>query len=109
MSKELHLGPMFAGFGNMLARPLFREKHSPDMSEAEATELMHEALKVSSASTQHPHVSKAKPVADLEPHTLFLKRFRRAFACMKDQQYSRLITLACSQSFIIHSRGLRKP
>lgn len=38
---------MLAGFGNMLARPLFREKHSPDMSEAEATELMHEALKVS--------------------------------------------------------------
>lgn len=34
------------GFGNMLARPLFREKHSPDMSEADATELMHEALKV---------------------------------------------------------------
>lgn len=30
----------------MLARPLFREKHSPDMSEAEATELVHEALKV---------------------------------------------------------------
>lgn len=30
----------------MLARPLFREKHSPDMSEAEALELMREALKV---------------------------------------------------------------
>jgi len=34
------------GFGNMLARPLFREKHSPDMSEIEAMELMREALKV---------------------------------------------------------------
>ena len=41
-----------AGFGNMLARPLFREKHSPDMSEAEATELVHEALKVR-ASLSH--------------------------------------------------------
>ena len=30
----------------MLARPLFREKHSPDMSETEALELMREALKV---------------------------------------------------------------
>ncbi|KAK9793714.1 hypothetical protein WJX73_005874 [Symbiochloris irregularis] len=34
------------GFGNMLARPLFREKHSPDMSEADAEALIHEALKV---------------------------------------------------------------
>ena len=38
---------MAAGFGNMLARPLFREKHSPDMSEADAEALLHEALKVS--------------------------------------------------------------
>ena len=30
----------------MLARPLFREKHKPDMSEQEALELMQEALKV---------------------------------------------------------------
>lgn len=35
-----------AGFGNYLARPLFRERHSPDMSEAEATKLMHDALRV---------------------------------------------------------------
>jgi 20S proteasome subunit beta 7 len=34
------------GFGNQLARPLFREKHSVNMSEAEAEELMKEALKV---------------------------------------------------------------
>lgn len=34
------------GFANMLARPLFREKQSNDMSEQAATELMHEALKV---------------------------------------------------------------
>jgi len=34
------------GFGNMLARPLFREKHRPDISETEAMELMREALKV---------------------------------------------------------------
>ena len=54
----------------MLARPLFREKHSPDMSEAEATELMHEALKVSSASTQCLHVSRAKPVANADLKTL---------------------------------------
>lgn len=30
----------------MLARPLFREKHNPDMSEGEALELIREALKV---------------------------------------------------------------
>lgn len=34
------------GFGNHLARPLMREKHRPDMSEEEATELLHECLKV---------------------------------------------------------------
>lgn len=39
-----------AGFGNMLARPLFRDKHSPDMSEAEAEALMHEALKVGASA-----------------------------------------------------------
>ena len=33
------------GYGNMLARPLFREKHSPDMSEEDAMQLMKEALK----------------------------------------------------------------
>ena len=35
-----------AGFGNYLARPLFRERHRPDMSEAEAEELLKEGLKV---------------------------------------------------------------
>ncbi|KAI7846152.1 hypothetical protein COHA_000322 [Chlorella ohadii] len=34
------------GFGNHLARPLMREKHRPDMSEEEATALMHDCLKV---------------------------------------------------------------
>eukprot|EP00877_Chromochloris_zofingiensis_P009749 jgi/Chrzof1/5027/Cz15g09020.t1 len=34
------------GFASMLARPLFREKHSDDMSEEAAVELLHEALKV---------------------------------------------------------------
>jgi 20S proteasome alpha/beta subunit len=34
------------GFGQMLARPLFRERHRPDMSEEEATELLHEGLRV---------------------------------------------------------------
>ena len=34
------------GFGNMLARPLMREKHRPDMSEEEAVALMQECLKV---------------------------------------------------------------
>ena len=38
--------PWSAGFGNYLARPLFRERHSPDMNEAEATKLMHDALRV---------------------------------------------------------------
>lgn len=35
-----------AGFGQMLARPLFRERHRPDMSEEEATQLLHEGLRV---------------------------------------------------------------
>ena len=35
-----------AGFGNYLARPLFRERHSRDMSEADATKLLHDALRV---------------------------------------------------------------
>lgn len=35
-----------AGFGQMLARPLFRERHRPDMSEEEATQLLHDALRV---------------------------------------------------------------
>eukprot|EP00878_Enallax_costatus_P001192 GHUV01001334.1.p1 GENE.GHUV01001334.1~~GHUV01001334.1.p1 ORF type:complete len:295 (+),score=67.89 GHUV01001334.1:220-1104(+) len=34
------------GFANHLARPLFREKQSDDMSEDAAVELMHEALRV---------------------------------------------------------------
>jgi 20S proteasome subunit beta 7 len=34
------------GFANQLARPLFREKQRDDMSEAEAMELIHEALRV---------------------------------------------------------------
>lgn len=34
------------GFANHLARPLFREKQSDDMSEEAAVELMHEALRV---------------------------------------------------------------
>lgn len=36
-----------AGFGNHLAMPLFREKHSKDMTEADAVALLQEALKVS--------------------------------------------------------------
>lgn len=35
-----------AGFGNQLARPLFRAKHKPDMSEEEAVDLIKEALEV---------------------------------------------------------------
>jgi 20S proteasome subunit beta 7 len=34
------------GFGGMLARPLFREKHDPKMSESEAEALIKEALRV---------------------------------------------------------------
>lgn len=34
------------GFGQQLARPLFRERHSPDMSEEDATKLLHEGLRV---------------------------------------------------------------
>ena len=38
--------PGVAGFGQMLARPLFRERHHPDMSEEDAVKLMHEGLRV---------------------------------------------------------------
>ncbi len=34
----------------MLARPLFRERHRPDMSEEEATQLLHEGLRVRAVS-----------------------------------------------------------
>ena len=42
-----------AGFGQMLARPLFRERHRPDMSEEEATQLLHEGLRVPILSPTH--------------------------------------------------------
>lgn len=39
--------PLFIpGFGNHLARPIMREKHRPDMSEAEARSLLEECLAV---------------------------------------------------------------
>ena len=38
--------PGVAGFGQMLARPLFRERHRPDMSEEDAIKLLHEGLRV---------------------------------------------------------------
>jgi len=34
------------GFGNHLARPIFRERFTPDMDEATATQMLHDALKV---------------------------------------------------------------
>lgn len=40
--------PFYSGFGAHLARPLFREKHRDDMSEAEARALLEEGLRVSS-------------------------------------------------------------
>lgn len=39
-------GHVATGFGAHLARPLFRERHSPDMSRADAEALMREALAV---------------------------------------------------------------
>jgi hypothetical protein len=41
------------GFGNQLARPLFRAKHRPDMSEEEAVDLIKEALEVRSCDKSH--------------------------------------------------------
>ena len=38
--------PGAAGFGQMLARPLFRERHRPDMSAEDAVKLLHEGLRV---------------------------------------------------------------
>lgn len=61
-AKECNTVPTWAavvtGYGNMLARPLFREKHKPDMSEEDAMQLMKEALKAcchqTNASKLHP-------------------------------------------------------
>ena len=36
----------YVGFASQLARPLFRERQHDDMSEEEAMELIHDALKV---------------------------------------------------------------
>lgn len=48
-----------SGFGNYLARPLFREREAelPSMSEADATKLMHDALRVSIVCAQSAHQS----------------------------------------------------
>ena len=68
-----------AGFGNHLARPLMREKHRPDMSEEEATQLLHECLKVGwvhvvSSCCGHQHVPP--PMLGIPPvFTLFLHPF----------------------------------
>jgi 20S proteasome subunit beta 7 len=48
--KKLSWLCIFAGFGQMLARPLFRERHRPDMSEEEAMQLLHEGLRVRAMS-----------------------------------------------------------
>lgn len=47
----------------MLARPLFREKHKPDMSEDDAMQLMKEALKVVCRSSLHGTLSHANLLA----------------------------------------------
>ena len=44
-------GMCASGFGQHLARPLFREKHRDDMSEEEARQLLQECLQVGSADT----------------------------------------------------------
>lgn len=41
--KDAHVA---TGFGTHLARPLLRESHRPDMTEAEAVELLKRCLKV---------------------------------------------------------------
>jgi len=54
-----------AGFGQQLARPLFRERHRPDMSEEEATELMHDALRVRPGPRERP--AAPRPGASTAP------------------------------------------
>jgi hypothetical protein len=76
-----------AGFGNHLARPLMREKHRPDMSEEEATQLLHECLKVGwvhvvSSCCGHQHV----PAPMLEsllssPYSSIRSRLLHALPC----------------------------
>lgn len=55
------------GFANHLARPLFREKQSDDMSEEAAVELMHEALRVCyyRCAPQHRPVARSHTVTVL--------------------------------------------
>lgn len=54
----------------MLARPLFREKHKPDMSEDDAMQLMKEALKVLSHLSLQSVLSHVL-LACNEVHTCF--------------------------------------
>lgn len=58
------------GYGNMLARPLFREKHKPDMGEDDAMQLMKEALKVLCHLPLHETAVSSEPceVACSETH-----------------------------------------
>ena len=59
----------------MLARPLFRERHRPDMSEEEATTLLHDALRVSPAcrhnSLRRPCLYSQKALNSTVPGCLF--------------------------------------
>lgn len=75
------------GFAAMLARPLFRERHDPNMSEAEALELLHESLrvcyyrdKISINKFQVAKVTAAGGISISEPFALDVKWDHRQFA-----------------------------
>lgn len=60
-----HCRELCTGFGNQLARPLFRAKHKPDMNEGEALDLIKEALEVRPAWPSSPRdllICSARPV-----------------------------------------------
>ncbi|KAK9827805.1 hypothetical protein WJX74_003127 [Apatococcus lobatus] len=74
------------GFGNHLARPLFRKRHRPDMSEEEATALIREALEVcyyrdkqSINKFQIAKVTASEGVSISEPFALPTKWEYKAF------------------------------
>lgn len=65
------------GFGQMLARPLFRERWRPDLSEEEASQLLHDGLRVSLST----HECIAEEIRQLLYHFAMLRFFTFTTTC----------------------------
>lgn len=80
--------PSCEGFGNHLARPLFRERHNAEMSEEDAVTLIKDALRV--ISTFYLQHYFAWPIKRLDQEQLF-------------QDIYKLGSICCSASLILWS------